>query len=180
MVDIRCYIRFKCTTQWLNNSIHRALLALLSVTICHHTMLLQCYWLYVTFPILNYDALMEASGPDTTTEWKYYNTSKTWQSIWHSSQNHWIPSLGCNSWSCFKMNLTEGEERNNKLLTQWVTYMEMINKSCFSIGIRMWRGLSYDLDFVGKKITKKERLEDLIFMRKYQVLDYARLFCVST
>lgn len=38
-----------------------------------------------------------------------------------------------------------------------LAYMETINKSCFSIGIRMCYGLSYDPDFVGEKNNQKQK-----------------------
>lgn len=38
---------FRCTTNWLDNSIHCSVLNTNSVvTICHHTAWLWCYWLY--------------------------------------------------------------------------------------------------------------------------------------
>lgn len=49
LVDTRCYISFRCTTQRFTFSIGYAVLTTGRAAICHRTMLLQYLWLYLEF-----------------------------------------------------------------------------------------------------------------------------------
>lgn len=42
-VNIQCYFSFKCTTYWVNSSVHYSVLTMMSVgTVCDHMALLRC------------------------------------------------------------------------------------------------------------------------------------------